>query len=190
MSVSEAVVENSFQEQFGLPSEGARTKVRGQLTEYDQDYIRHSPFAVLATSNKDGKTDASPRGGIAGFVGVLDENHLLLPDVAGNRLFHSYGNIEENPNVGLIFFIPGLEDTVRVNGAAEVVSKEHLEERKLTLSVHQPDDNAKHIQGLLIKVEEAYNHCPRALKFGALWDTETIQNNQETRPIANRQDRR
>lgn len=78
--------DNRFQEEFGLPGEGVRTKVRDFMEEPVRDFIRHSPFAVLATSDAEGHCDASPRGGTPGFVRVLDERRLLLPDVAGNRM--------------------------------------------------------------------------------------------------------
>jgi PPOX class probable FMN-dependent enzyme len=174
---------NRFQETFGLPSEGARTKVRNVMSEQVQAFIRQSPFAVMATSNANGQCDASPRGGTPGFVKILDDKHLLLPDVAGNRLFQSYGNIDTNPQVGLLFMIPGLDRTVRVNGRAKIVTREELEQHAVTLSVHQPDDNAKHLQGLLIEVEEAYGHCPRAYKFANLWDTKTIEQNRANSQI-------
>jgi PPOX class probable FMN-dependent enzyme len=169
---------NRYQETFGTPSEGARTKVKDTLSEDVQTFIQNAPFVVLATSNKDGECDASPKGGTPGFVKVLDEKHLLLPDVAGNRLFQSYENIDTNPQVGLLFMIPGSDRTARVNGHARVVTAEELEQYKITLSVHWTDDNTKQLQGLLIEVKEAYSHCPRAFKFANLWDSETIKNNQ------------
>jgi hypothetical protein len=169
-----------------MPSEGARTKVRDYMEPPIQDYIQNAPFAILATSNAEGRCDASPKGGKPGFVRVLDDRHLLLPDVAGNRLFQSYGNVESNPHVGLIFFIPGLDNTVRVNGSAQVVGRDELERRDMGLEVYQPDDNAKHLQGLLIEVEEAYGHCPRALKFSNLWDIETIESHKRTPPVPKR----
>lgn len=178
--MSATVPANRFQETFGTPSDRARLKVINTLSEEVQQFIQHAPFVVMATSNQHGQCDASPKGGAPGFVKVLDEKHLLLPDVAGNRLFQSYENIDTNPQVGLLFMIPGSDRTARVNGQARVVSKEELEQYKMTLSVQWTDDNTKHLQGLLIEVEEAYGHCPRAFKFANLWDAETIQNNQAT----------
>jgi hypothetical protein len=140
----------------------------------------------MATSDSDGHCDASPKGGKPGFVRVLDERHLLLPDVAGNKLFQSYQNIDSNPHVGLLFFIPGVNDTVRVNGTATIIDKAALEQRNISMSLYNPDDNARHLQGLLITVEEAYGHCPRALKFSQLWDVDTIQGNQVKRPVSDR----
>ena len=114
---------------------------------------------------------------------IIDDGHLLLTDVRGNNLFQSYENIDLNPRVGLVFFIPGMDYTARVNGRAEVVSEDDLRERGMDLIVFDPDDNAALQQGLLIKVEESYPHCPRALKFSRLWDTQMISSNRETPPV-------
>ena len=178
MSITEPA--NRFQAIFGIPSEGARKKVISALSEKVQEFIRSSPFVVMATSNSKGQCDASPKGGTPGFVKILDDKHLLLPDVAGNRLFQSYENVDANPQVGLLFMIPGSDQTVRVNGHARVVQKEDLDPYHVALSVHWTDENTKHIQGLLIVVEESYTHCPRAFKFADLWDVDTIEKNRNT----------
>lgn len=174
---------NRYQEKLGTPSERARTKVQDRLDPYVQEFIRNAPFAVMATADGQGRCDASPKGGHPGFAKVLDERHLLLPDVRGNKLFQSYENVDANPNVGLIFFIPGVEGTVRVNGCAEVVDAGELTKRGLALDVFDPDDNAALLQGLLVEVQEAYPHCPRALHFSRLWDEETIARNRERPPV-------
>ena len=183
-----AVKPNRFAEKFGYPNPNGRavTKVKDYMTSYVQDFIRHAPFMIMASSDEAGHCDASPKGGQPGFVQVLDARHLLVPDVAGNKLFQSYQNLDTNPHVGLLFLIPGVNDTVRVNGTVKVVDKDALEQQNLTLSLYNPDDNAKHLQGLVVEVEEAYGHCPRALKFSQLWDIDTIQANQEHRPVSDR----
>jgi len=178
--MTEVAPTNRYQEAFGTPSERARTKVVDHLDEFVQNFIRHAPFAVMASADGDGNCDASPKGGTPGFVKIIDDRHLLLPDVRGNNLFQSYENIDLNPRVGLVFFIPGMDYTARVNGRAEVVSKDDLRERGMDLNVFDPDDNAALQQGLLIKVEESYPHCPRALKVSRLWDTQMISSNRET----------
>jgi uncharacterized protein len=113
-----------------------------------------------------------------GFVRILDERRLLLPDVAGNKLFQGYQNVEQNPHVGLLFLIPGVERTVRVNGRARILTTEEVKEHVSALSLHYTDDNSILLQGLLIEVEEAYSHCPRAFKFADLWNPETIAANR------------
>jgi len=167
-----------FKPPLASPQNRARTKVKDTMSEEVQEFIQQAPFVVMATSNAQGQCDASPKGGNPGFVKVLDDKHLLLPDVAGNRLFQSYENIDGNAQVGLVFMIPGSDHTVRVNGSAQVVDKEELEQQQMALAVQWTDDNSKNLQGLLITVEEAYGHCPRAFKFANLWDTETIEHNR------------
>ena len=162
------------------------TKVKDYLTPYVQEFIGRSPFAVMATSDAEGRSDASPKGGKPGFVRVLDQHHLLFPDVAGNKLFQSYQNLDGNPYVGLVFFIPGINDTVRVNGKATFVDKEELDRRNVELSLYELDDNSKHLQGIIIEVEESYAHCPRALNFSHLWDTQEIIANRTERPVPDR----
>ena len=172
-----------FNDQFGEMSERARVKVKGGMSDFVQKFIQASPFVVMASSDPDGNCDASPKGGKPGFVKVIDDTRLLLPDVAGNRLFQSYQNMDVNPHVGLLFMIPGVNDTVRVNGTVTIVDKEELERQKVELELYWTDDNAKHLQGIIINVEESYGHCPRAYNFAKLWDTEQIAENRENRPI-------
>jgi len=184
MNTTECVAVNRFTEQFGHPNERVATKVKGYMSAYVQEFIRHAPFAVMATSDRDGRCDASPKGGRPGFVRVLDERHLLFPDVAGNKLFQSYQNMDSNSHIGLVFFIPGVNDTVRVNGRAVIVDKPELDRWEIEVSLHNPDDRAKYLQGILIEVEESYGHCPRALQFSQLWDAQEILANQANRPIS------
>jgi PPOX class probable FMN-dependent enzyme len=170
--------ETRFHDSFGQPSEGARRKVLPRLSEAYQDFIRQSPFLVMATSGAMGQCDASPRGGMPGFVRIVDDRRLLLPDVKGNRRFDSYRNIDENPHVGLLFLIPGSDRTLRVNGTARVVGADEVRRVAGELSLHSPDEDAQLLQGLLIEVETAYSHCPRSLKFADVWNTDTIKQNR------------
>ena len=185
-TADKTATQSRFAETFGLPKDTTAAKVLPYMTEYVQEFISNAPFAVMATSDGQGQSDASPKGGKPGFVRVIDDRHLLFPDVAGNKLFQSYQNIEANPNVGLLFMIPGVNDTVRVNGTATIVDKQDLDRRSIELSLHEYDDNAKHIQGMLIEVKESYPHCPRAFKFSHIWDVEEIKANQANRPIRER----
>lgn len=173
----------TFHQQFGEPSTGARNKIKNFLEPWIQDFIAHAPFAILATANAQGKCDASPRGGKPGFVKVLNEHQLLLPDIKGNKLFQSYQNMAENPHATLIFFIPGNNEMVRVNGRVEILDKAQLEANQVVLDVFSPDENATILQGLLFTVEESYSHCPRAMAFSNIWSAETIQQNLANPPI-------
>lgn len=174
-------MQTKYQKKFGYPAARTAGKVRTSMMPWIQDFIRHSPFCVMATSNGSGDCDASPKGGFPGFVKVLNDKQLFIPDVAGNKLFHGYGNIETNPKVGLIFFIPGFGQTVRINGRVKVIDCADLP--NVNLEVHEPDDNAKVLQGLLLDVEESYSHCPRALKFSKLWDVDEIAKNAANPPL-------
>ena len=185
MATEQTVSPNRFGEEFGYPKGAAVSKVKGHMTRYVQEFVRRAPFVIMATSNAEGVCDASPKGGKPGFVQVIDERHLLFPDVAGNKLFQSYQNMDNNPQIGLIFFIPGINETARVNGRVSFLDKDELDRRNIELSLYETDDNAKHVQGIVVEVVEAFAHCPRALKFSHLWDTEQIQANRE-QPLASK----
>lgn len=178
-------MENKYQEKFGYPAERTKGKVRATMMPWIQDFIRHAPFCVMATSNASGDCDASPKGGKPGFVKVLNDKQVFIPDVAGNKLFHGYGNIESNPKAALIFFIPGMGNTVRLSGRVRVVERSDLKD--VEIEVFNADDNAKILQGLLLDVEESYSHCPRALKFSKLWDTEQIAKNIVAPPLPDKE---
>jgi predicted pyridoxine 5'-phosphate oxidase superfamily flavin-nucleotide-binding protein len=174
---------NQGQQLFGLPSERASNKVRPFMVAWVQEFIRHSPFMVMATCDAANNCDASPRGGHPGFVKVLDDRHLLIPDVQGNKLFHSFENLESNPNVGLLFLIPGINASARVNGPVAVLQAGTQQFEQLSLEVFQPDYRAKLLLAFLVTVVESFGHCPRALKFSDLWNTETISTNVASSPI-------
>lgn len=165
---------NQAQERFGEPKETTVKKVLPFMNEMVRDFVARSPFAVLATANGAGDCDASPKGGRPGFVKVVDEKALILPDVAGNKLFQSYENVESNPRAALVFMIPGCDWTVRVNGRASVVGGNQGALEGLEPEVRFSDDNTRILQGLRIDVDESYAHCPRAFLFSGLWDTGTI----------------
>ncbi len=172
---------NKYQDKFGYPVERTKGKVKPVMAAWIQEFIRHSPFCVLATSNLNGDCDASPKGGKPGFVKVLNDKQIFIPDVAGNKLFHGYVNIESNPKAGLVFFIPGHNSTVRVNGRVRIIDKAEITD--VRLEVHNPDEKAEILQGLLLDVDEAYSHCPRALKFSSLWDVDEISKNIANPPL-------
>jgi PPOX class probable FMN-dependent enzyme len=161
---------NNLQDQFGEPSEMVRKKVRTHMDEMVRDFITQAPFAVLATANSSGDCDASPKGGTPGFFKVLDEKRLVIPDIAGNKLFQSFENVQSNPHAGLVFLIPGCDWTVRVNGRAHRLDLSNDLIDGLSPETLWEDDNTKVLQGLLLEVDEAYAHCPRAFLFSKLWD--------------------
>jgi PPOX class probable FMN-dependent enzyme len=144
----------------------AEVKVLSRLDRHCRDFIALSPFLVLATADGSGGADASPRGDAPGFVRVLDDVTLLLPDRPGNRRVDSYGNILAHPGVGLLFFVPGINETLRVNGTASVVTDCALL-TPAAVSGKVPS------AGLLVSVQEAFFHCGKALIRASLWDPAT-----------------
>ena len=165
---------NRAQQRFGEPKGIVLKKVAPFLDAMVRDFIRQAPFAVLATADGDGNCDASPKGGKPGFVKVLDERRLLIPDIAGNKLFQSYANVETNPKAALVFLIPGCDWTVRVCGRVSVVWPGDADLAGLSPEVLESDDNTRVLQALLLEVAEAFAHCPRAFTFSGLWDPARI----------------
>lgn len=176
---------NQAQTDFGAPSDRVKGKIRDYMCEVTQDFIRSSPFVVIATSSGDGSCDASPKGGTPGFVKVLTDRQLLLPDVAGNKLFQSFENLETNNHIGMVFMIPGCDVTFRVNGKAKRVLKDDPVLNGVAVETLFSDDNTKLLQGTLIDIEETYIHCPRAFMFSGIWDTAVIADNQRSEATRN-----
>ncbi|MBN9437744.1 pyridoxamine 5'-phosphate oxidase family protein [Bosea sp. (in: a-proteobacteria)] len=140
----------------------AERKVLDRLDHFCRDFIALSPFLVLASSDSEGRADASPRGDGPGFVQVLDEKTLLIPDRRGNNRVDSFGNVLSSPGVGLVFFVPGINETLRVNGRARLTRDEVLLD-PMTVQEKTPK------LGLLVEVDEAYFHCGKALIRSKLW---------------------
>jgi PPOX class probable FMN-dependent enzyme len=180
MEQCDAAFDNRFTQTFGGPIERVKTKIRDYLNEPIKAFIAESPFLVMSTSDSQGRCDASPKGGMPGFVRILDDRHLLIPDVAGNRLFQSYLNMDANPHIGLIFLIPGISEVVRVNGRVTIVSRDSLDHHEVEHSMYNPDGDRAVQQGIVVEVEESYTHCPRALNYAGLWDTEVIRERQDS----------
>ena len=154
-----------LREVYRPPAARAAQKVLDHLDVHCRNFIALSPFCVLSSSNADGQADASPRGDPPGFVHVLDDKTLLLPDRPGNNQVDSLQNIVANPGVGLLFFVPGMNETLRVKGKAEIVTDAELLD-PLTVSRRPP------LSGLKITVDEAFLHCGRALIRSRIWDAE------------------
>ncbi len=162
---------------LGGAHELAVNKVKDHLEPYVQVFIENSPFAILSSADADGNCDASPKGGLPGFIKVVDERTLLIPDIGGNRLFQSFENFESNPKAGLLFLIPGMNFTARVNGRVKVLEPQELAERNMSPELGWSDENSGLVQGLVLEIDEAYFHCPRSMQFADLWNTETITEN-------------
>ena len=174
---------NQARQLCGEPSERAQKKVRPFMVDWVQDFIRNCPFAVISSSNDRGHCDASPKGGQPGFIKVVDEKHLVIPDDSGNNLFQSYENLETNPYVGLILLIPGIDATARVNGLATVLRKGDPRFEPLVSDLFDRDEHPSLLQLMLIEVNESYSHCPKALVRANLWDTSVITKHRNESPI-------
>lgn len=151
---------------YGEPSERAVKKALDRLDRHCRRFIALSPFVVLASAGADGRVDCSPRGDPAGFVAVLDDRTILLPDRRGNNRADSLTNVLENPHVGMLFMIPGVDETLRLNGRAKLTTDpERLE--PLAVNGRVPRS------GLVVEVEEVFLQCTKALVRSRLWADET-----------------
>jgi PPOX class probable FMN-dependent enzyme len=157
--------EQALREVIGHPSELVVAKVADRLNELTRQFVERSPFVCVATSRPDGGLDVSPRGDPAGFVRILDERTLLLPDRPGNKLADTLTNILADPRIALLFLIPGVGDTFRVNGRARIVDDAELLAES-TVEGKPPK------LGLLVEIEEAFTQCPKALVRSDLWNPE------------------
>lgn len=153
-----------LREYIPMPREAAIRKQIARLDEHCRAFIARSPFLFLATSNAAGDCDVSPKGDAPGFVQVLDDETLVIPDRPGNQRADSLRNILENPHAGLLFVIPGVEWTLRVNGRATIVRDDDVRER-MAVNGKPP------AIAIALVVEEAYLHCPKCFIRAKLWDT-------------------
>ena len=150
---------------YGPVSERAQKKQLAALEPHSRRFLALSPFVVVATAGASGMPDASPRGGAPGFVRPLDERTVLIPDAPGNNRLDSMRNIVETGKVGLIFMIPGVDETLRINGAA------HLSRDPAHLAL-LPDDKRPPKLAIVVTTDEVYLHCPKAYMRSRLWAVE------------------
>ncbi|MDN4171562.1 pyridoxamine 5'-phosphate oxidase family protein [Nocardioides sp. SOB77] len=152
---------------LGEPNQRARDKSRPALLPVDRDWLAASPFCVMATSDAEGRCDASPKGDPPGqLVHVLDDATIALAERPGNRRADGYRNILVNPHVGLNFFIPGRGDTLRVNGRARLVSDAPWFD-ELVVKGHRP------LLAVVVEIEDLFFHCAKAFLRSGLWQPET-----------------
>jgi PPOX class probable FMN-dependent enzyme len=155
-----------LREHYDAPMEVALRKDIGRIDDLCRRLIAAAPMVFVATFSPEGQCDVSPRGGPPGFVTVLDDRHLAIPDATGNRRLDTLENIVESGRVGLIFVIPGRDTTLRVNGSAAVSAEPTLLESMTP--VGKPPRSA-----IVVKAEEVYAHCPKAFVRSKLWDPST-----------------
>lgn len=142
------------------------------LDPHAKAFVARAPFLTIGTQSATGRADVSPRGDAPGFVQVLDDRTLLIPDRPGNNRLDTLSNILANPAVGLLFMIPGFDDTLRINGRARITRDPALLAR---LSVH----DRKPTVAIVVTIEEAFLHCAKAFRRSRLWDPEARQDRRE-----------
>jgi len=151
-----------LREIMGEPGPGTALKVNPALDPFMRDYIARSPFLVMSTADAEGRLDTSPKGDEPGFVHVADDSTLLIPDRSGNRLLFGLQNLLVNPQVGLLFMIPGVNETLRVNGRAELTDDP-------ALCAQLASRGRPALLLVRVAVEECFFHCAKAFLRSSLW---------------------
>jgi PPOX class probable FMN-dependent enzyme len=157
--------EAELREAIGSPTALVASKIADRLNDLTRQFIERSPFVCVATARPDGGLDVSPRGDPAGFVRILDERTLLLPDRPGNKLADTLTNLLADDRIGLLFLIPGVGDSFRVNGRAAIVQDDEL------LAGSAVDGKVPKL-GIVVSIDEAYTQCSKALIRSDLWNPE------------------
>jgi uncharacterized protein len=150
----------------------ALQKCQARLDEHSIAFVARSPFLCIGTQSPNGSADVSPRGDPPGFVKVLDSKTLLIPDRPGNNRLDTLSNIVANPKVGLLFMIPGFDDTMRVNGSARV-------SRDPALLSHLRIEGKTPTVAIVVTVQEVFIHCAKAFRRSKLWDPAHHQDRSE-----------
>jgi PPOX class probable FMN-dependent enzyme len=150
---------------IGPPKDQALLKIADRLNALTRQFIERSPFVCVASASAEGGLDVSPRGDPAGFVRILDDHTLLLPDRPGNRIADTLTNLLSDPRIALLFLIPGVGDTFRVNGEAKIVDDPEL------LAPCAIEGKVPRL-GILVTVQQAYTQCSKALIRSDLWNPE------------------
>lgn len=164
--MDEITSEAELRELLGEPLPHALAKERTRLHELDRAWLAASPFCLMATSAADGTCDVSPKGDPPGFTLVLDDTTLAVPERPGNRRADGFRNLLTNPHVGLIWFLPGRGDTLRVNGRARLVRDAPFFEQ-MVVKGHRPQ------LAVVIEVEQVFHHCSKAFLRSHLWDPDS-----------------
>lgn len=170
--------EASLRAQFPPTHEVAVAKSLTSLDKHARAYIARAPFLCIGTQSADGTADVSPRGDPRGFVKVLDDQTLLIPDRPGNNRLDTLSNIVANPSVGLLFIIPGFDDTLRINGRAMVSTDPAL------LNQLKVQDRAPRV-AIVVQIDEIFLHCAKAFRRSKLWDPAELQDRSELPTLLN-----
>jgi uncharacterized protein len=158
--------EAELRDLLGIPAGRALTKERTRLHPRDVEWLAASPFCLVATCAADGSCDVSPKGDPPGFVRVLDEQTIAIPERPGNRRADGFRNILQNPHVGLIFLIPGRKETLRINGRARLVRDAPFF-GDMIVKGHRPQ------LAVLVQIEQIFFHCMKSFLRSRLWEPES-----------------
>ena len=177
MTWSEITTPDELTALVGEPTPRVRDKVRPALHALDREWLAASPFCLVATADAAGRCDVSPKGDPAGQLAhVLDDRTLAIAERPGNRRVDGFRNVLANPHVGLIFLLPGRDDTLRVNGRARLVADAPFFD-DLVVKGHRP------VLALVVEVEEVFHHCAKAFLRSSLWDPTTWDAPVPPRPV-------
>jgi len=150
----------------GEPQQAVANKVKDRLSPVQREWLAHSPLGFVATTDARGRVDVSPKGDPPGFVHVLDDTTIAIPERPGNKRVDGYRNVLSNPHVGINFLIPGRGDTLRINGRARLVSDAPFFE-DMVVKGHRP------VLALVVEIEDIFFHCAKAFLRSGLWKPET-----------------
>ncbi len=160
--------EEQLRETLGYPSEIVTRKTINHIDDNCRSFIEKSPFITIATSDLEGNMDVSPKGDPAGFVKFLDEKTLAIPERPGNAKADTLTNIIKNPYIGLIFLMPGVRETLRINGEAKIVQDKWVLEQ-MTVDGKTPSF------AIIVTVKEAFMHCAKCIIRSKLWQIDTAK---------------
>lgn len=164
--VVEIASEAELRALVGEPMERSVTKERRRLHEHDRSWLAASPFCLIASAGADGTCDVSPKGDPPGFTLVLDDTTVVIPDRPGNRRMDGFANVIANPHVGVLYLVPGREETLRINGRARLLRDAPFFDG-MVVRGHRPT------LALLVEIEQVFFHCPKAFKRSSLWRPDT-----------------
>ncbi|MET9296042.1 pyridoxamine 5'-phosphate oxidase family protein [Streptomyces sp. NPDC003077] len=166
MGTTEITSEAELRELIGEPNAHTANKVRRSLEELDRQWLAHSPFCLVATSDAQGRCDVSPKGDPPGFTLVLNDTTIAIPDRPGNKRVDGFLNILANPHVGLEYLVPGRGDTLRINGRARLLRDAPFFD-DMIVQRNRPK------VALLVEIEEVFYHCSKAFLRSSLWQPES-----------------
>jgi len=155
--------ETDLRELYRMPHDGTRMKILGSLDQHARNFINTSPFVLVGTSSPDGTADVSPKGGPPGFIVVLDDQRIAIPDLSGNNLLDSITNVVNGSGIGLLFLVPGVDETLRVNGHAYLTTDPAVLD-----ACAVKDRRPKAAIGVAVK--QQYMHCAKAFRRSELWN--------------------